>query len=389
MGVGMREGRWEPVNVAGDERVLAHIPPALPPSPLNLERLLTTLGHADRALGRLDGLTRMIPEISLFLYMYVRKEAILSSQIEGTQSSLSDLLLYELSEEPGVPMDDVAEVSNYVAALEHGLRRIREGFPISTRLFCEMHEILLRKARGEQADLGEFRRSQNWIGGSRPGNALYVPPPAHYIDACMSDLEKFIHNDQNDLHVLIKAGLTHVQFESIHPFLDGNGRLGRLLVTLILCTEGVLREPLLYLSLYFKHHRQSYYEMLQGVRTEGDWENWLCFFLEAIRSTAQQAAETAQQVIEQFEKDRKRISALGSSGNSALRLHETFQRNPLLSVSRAHEFLNVTKPTINTAMRQLEDLGIVREVTGRKRDRVFAYTEFLRILSQGTEPIEP
>lgn len=384
----MREGTWEPVNIAGDEGVLAHIPPTLPPSPLDFEKLIPTLGHADRALGRLDGLTRMMPDISLFLYMYVRKEAILSSQIEGTQSSLSDLLLYELNEEPGVPVDDVAEVSNYVAALEHGLRRVREGFPISTRLFREMHAILLRKARGEETDRGEFRRSQNWIGGSRPGNALYIPPPAQKIDTCMSDLEKFIHNDENDLHILIKAGLIHVQFESIHPFLDGNGRLGRLLVTLLLCTEGVLREPLLYLSLYFKYHRQSYYERLQGVRIDGNWENWLCFFLEAVRSTAQQAAETAQNVIEQFENDRKKISTLGRSGNSVLRLHETFQRNPLLSVSRANESLNVTKPTINTAMRQLVELGIVREVTGKKRDRVFAYTEFLRILSKGTEPIE-
>jgi len=232
---------------------------------------------ANRALGRLDGMTLLLPDASLFLYFYVRKEALLSSQIEGTQSSFNDLLLYESDETPGVPLDDVREVSNYVAAMDHGLSRLRGGFPLSLRLIREIHEILLSKGRGSDKGPGEFRRTQNWVGGTRPGTANFVPPPPESLMDCLGALEKFLHNDPVPTPLLIKAALAHVQFETIHPFLDGNGRLGRLLITFLLCAEGALTEPILYLSLYFKTHRSQYYDWLQKVRIDGDWEGWLGF----------------------------------------------------------------------------------------------------------------
>ena len=262
------------------EPVLAFVPRPLPPMPpLQLDgNMYDLIELANRALGRLDGLTTLLPEPSLFLYFYVRKEALLSSQIEGTQSSLSDLLLYEIEEVPGVPLDDVQEVSRYVAALNHGLARLKNGFPLSLRLIREIHKVLLSGGRGSEREPGEFRRSQNWIGGTRPGNALFVPPPPIEVMPCLGDLENFLHDRPERTPVLIKAALSHVQFERIHPFLDGNGRLGRLLITILLCAEGALSEPLLYLSLYFKTHRQVYYDLLQQVRFEGDWEEWLRFF---------------------------------------------------------------------------------------------------------------
>ena len=267
-----RLGRKVTISTAG-ESTTAFVPPPLPPTPsVELPRLYRQLENANRALGRLDGVTSILPDTPLFLYMYVRKEALLSSQIEGTQSSLSDLLLFENEEAPGVPIDDVQEVSSYVAAMEHGLERIRAGFPISLRLIRELHDILLSKGRGNSKQPGEFRRTQNWIGGTRPGNALFVPPPPELVMELMSHLESFIHDDKVEIPSLIKAGLVHVQFETIHPFLDGNGRLGRLLITFILCAQGILKEPILYLSLYFKSHRSRYYELLQGVRERGDWE---------------------------------------------------------------------------------------------------------------------
>ena len=247
------------VTVAGGERVRALVPPPLPPQPpVDLARLAPALDAANRAIGRLDGVTSVLPGTPLFLYMYVRKEALLSSQIEGTQSSLSDLLLFETEAAPGVPLDDVVEVSNYVAAMSHGLERIRDGFPLATRLMREIHARLLAGGRGATKQPGEFRHTQNWLGGTRPGNAAFVPPPPDQVADLMSDLEHFIHRDTPDLPPLVKAGLVHVQFETIHPFLDGNGRLGRLLITLLLCTSGVLREPLLYLSLFLKTHRSLY-----------------------------------------------------------------------------------------------------------------------------------
>src|SRR5215469_13197607 len=261
-----RLGRYVTTTVAG-EPVRAFVPPPLPPPDLNLSELYQRLDHADRAVGRLDGLTVLLPDARFLLYLFVRKEALVSSQIEGTQSSLADLLLFESKGPTGIPKEDVEEVSNYVAAMQHGLRRMAEGFPLSLRLIREIHEILLRGGRGASKTPGEFRRSQNWIGGSRPGNAAFVPPPPEQMMKCLDSFERFLHDEEHRLPLLIEAGLVHVQFESIHPFLDGNGRLGRLLITLLLCVKGVLKEPLLYLSLYFKKHRNQYYELLQRIRT--------------------------------------------------------------------------------------------------------------------------
>ena len=299
---------------AGGEAFRAFVPAPLPPRPLLSLSAddQDLMEQADRALGLLDGLTKLLPDPSIFLYGYVRKEALLSSQIEGTQSSFADLLLHESHLAPGVPLDDVQEVSNYVAAMNHGLRRLRrDGFPLSLRLIKEIHAVLMAKGRGSRQAPGEFRSSQNWISGTRPGNAMYVPPPWERVQNCMGNLEDFLHDRPRKTPVLIKAALAHVQFETIHPFLDGNGRLGRLLITLILCAQGTLQEPLLYLSLYFKQNRQVYYDLLQDVRLKGNWVGWLRFFLEGVRDTARQAGETAKTILALFDKDRRKIETLG------------------------------------------------------------------------------
>lgn len=384
-----RSGQYVTSTTTG-EAVRAFIPAPLPPDP---EIQLTSsdyelMERANRALGRLDGVTTILPDTELFLYLYVRKEAVLSSQIEGTQSSLSDLLLYESDEMPGVPMDDVVEVSNYVAALDHGLERLREGFPLSLRLIREIHEILLRGGRGSEKMPGQFRTSQNWIGGTRPGNAEYVPPPPDRLIDCMGALEKFLHDDPVRMPTLLKAGLAHVQFETIHPFLDGNGRVGRLLITLLLCEEGALTDPILYLSLYFKTHRQTYYDMLQNVRTEGAWEEWLRFFLRGVQETSNQATEAARAILELFQRDRAAIDeTLGRAAGSALRVHELLQRRPVLNTKQAVKRLSLTRPTILSALENLQDLGMVRELTGKERYRVYVYDRYFNILDEGTEPL--
>jgi Fic family protein len=293
------QGHYVTVSTVG-EKVKAFVPSSLPPKPSIdwTPKLRNKFDEALLALGRLDSVSVLLPDTSLLLYSYVRKEAVLSSMIEGTQSSLSDLLLFELDQEPGVPLDDVQEVSNYVAALIHGLNRLAEGFPLSLRLIREIHGVLLAKGRGRHKAPGEFRHSQNWIGGTRPGNAAFVPPPAGQVLECMGKLERFLHGKPVSTPALLKAALAHVQFETIHPFLDGNGRIGRLLITLLLCDQKVLREPMLYLSLYFKTHRQYYYELLNNVRQTGDWEAWLDFFAEAVTATAIQAVETVQQILD-------------------------------------------------------------------------------------------
>ncbi|HUJ02707.1 MAG TPA: Fic family protein [Rhizomicrobium sp.] len=382
-----KPGRYAISSVAG-ERVEAFIPAALPPDPpIRMERLYRLADEASRMIGRLDGVTSILPDTPLFLYMYVRKEALLSSQIEGTQSSLSDLLLFESEEAPGAPLDDVQEVSNYVAAMNHCIQRMRDRFPLSLRLICEVHEILLSKGRGAGKQPGEFRRTQNWIGGTRPGNAAFVPPPPDEVPALMSDLEKFIHADTPEIPPLIKAGLVHVQFETIHPFLDGNGRLGRLLITLLLYAEGLLRQPILYLSLFFKTHRSHYYDLLQQVRLKGDWEAWLAFFLEGIAETAMQAASAAHEILDVFETDRLKIEKLGRPAASALRVHQLFQANPIISVSAAAARLGISPPTIRKSIAHLENLGILKETTGKKRGRLFVYDAYLGILARGTEPL--
>jgi Fic family protein len=362
------------------------VPNPLPPRPpiewdIDLHDLAD---RANRALGRLDGLATLLPDRSLFLYLYVRKEAVLSSQIEGTQSSLSDLLLYESDAAPGVPLADVEEVSCYVAALDHGLARLREGFPLSLRLLRDIHAVLLSSGRGSDKMPGEFRTSQNWIGGTRPGNALFVPPPAPEVVRCMGELEQFLHDRPERTPVLIKSALAHVQFETIHPFLDGNGRLGRLLVTLLLCAEGALSEPLLYLSLYLKTHRELYFELLQQIRLEGDWEAWLRFFLEGVVDTAEQASATAGQILELFRQDQAQIEKLGRVAGSVLRLHQFMRRRPLVTIPRAAAETGLSAPTVATSLEHLMELSMVREVTGRRRDRVFVYDQYLGILNAGT-----
>ncbi len=380
------QGRYVTVSTVG-EKVQAFVPAPLPPRP-PIEwtpELRSKFDQALLALGRLDSVTTLLPDTSLFLYMYIRKEAVLSSMIEGTQSSLSDLLLFELDQEPGVPMDDVREVSNYVAALDHGLRLLSDGLPLSLRLFREIHSVLLAKGRGGNQTPGEFRRSQNWIGGSRPGNAAYVPPPAEEVIECMSKLELFLHDQPELTPVLLKAALAHVQFETIHPFLDGNGRLGRLLITLLLCEQKVLQMPMLYLSLYFKTHRQYYYELLNNVRLIGEWEAWLDFFAEAVIVTATQAVETAQLLLTLTRQDFDKINTLGRASASTLLIHRALMIRPIATSGWLVEKTGITSATINKALGHLERLGIVKELTAQKRNRLFSYAGYIEIMSRGTE----
>ncbi|MFH1154432.1 MAG: Fic family protein [Pseudomonadota bacterium] len=380
------QGHYVMVSTVG-EQVQAFVPSPLPPHPpIYWTPELT--GKFDQALlllGKLDSISTFLPDTSMFLYMYVRKEAVLSSMIEGTQSSLSDLLLFELDQKPGVPLNDVREVSQYVAALDHGLRRLREGFPLSLRLFKEIHGVLLDKGRGSQQNPGEFRRSQNWIGGTRPGNAYFVPPPGEEVLNCMGKLELFLHDQPETTPVLLKAALVHVQFETIHPFLDGNGRLGRLLITLLLCEHKVLREPMLYLSLYFKTHRRHYYELLNTVRLSGDWESWLDFFAEAIIVTATQAVETAQQLLKLSNQDRDKIGGLGRGAASTLRVHQALMERPITTSGWLVEKTGITPATVNKTLVNLERLGIITELTAKKRNRLFTYAEYVRIMNRGTE----
>jgi Fic family protein len=373
-----------------DESFRAFLPHPLPPDPPLLlnSQLSDRLEQANRAIGRLDGLALLLPDLSLFLYYYVRKEAILSSQIEGTQSSLSDLLLFESQELPGVPLDDVQEVSNYVAALTYGWEQVKAGQPLTLRLMREIHSVLLSKGRGQEMSPGEFRRSQNWIGGSRPGNAAFVPPPPGEVMNCMGALETFLHDRPERTPTLIKAALMHVQFETIHPFLDGNGRLGRLLIPLLLCYEKALERPLLYLSLYFKTHRSAYYDHLQRVRIDGNWEAWLDFFLEGVALMADQATQTAQRIFQLSNANRQRVENLGRSALSPLRLYQWILTKPMFTMNEAASSLGMTFPTVSRSVYHLRQLNIIEEISGRERGQVFVYEALLRILGEGTgEPL--
>ena len=378
-----RTGCYRVTTVVG-EPVRAFVPDPLPPvPPVSLNSALgRLLEAATLALGRLDSVSALLPDISLLLYVYVRWEAVLSSQIEGTQSSLSDLLLFELEEAPGVPVDDAAEVSNYVAALQRGLELLADGLPLSNRLLWETHRVLLSGGRGAALLPGEFRRSQNWIGGTRPGNARYVPPPPADVPDCMAALERFIHAE-DDLPVLVRAGLAHVQFETIHPFLDGNGRLGRLLITLMLVDAGVLHQPLLYLSLHFKRHRSTYYDLLDAVRRDGDWEAWLAFFLTGVRETAETAIDVAQRSREIFERDRKRIEETGRRrAGSALRVFDALRARPILTNAGASQATALSFPAASAAMQLLVELGIAEEKRPTRRAKLFLYRDYLRVLTE-------
>lgn len=377
------------VTAVGGETVRAFIPSPLPPVPaLDLsgprQRLLEKAIHS---IGRLDSITTLLPDPQLFLYAYVRREAVLSSQIEGTQSSLSDLLLFELEEVPGALFDDVVEVSNYVAALEHGMARLRQGFPLCNRLLREVHERLMARGRGKEKGPGEFRRSQNWIGGTRPGNAHFVPPPPHEVEASMAALEAFLHDETSGMPLLIKAALAHVQFETIHPFLDGNGRLGRLLIALLLHHGGLLSQPLLYLSLYLKQHRSVYYDLLDRVRGEGDWEAWVDFFLEGVESTALGAVQTASRLVTLFDQDTRRMQAIGRGAANILRVLAALRHRPVLSVKQLCQTTAMTFPTASKAMQHIVESGIARELTGKRRNRLFVYDAYLKILNEGGEPL--
>ncbi len=378
-----KQGRELLQRVPG-EPFQAFVPYPLPPDPPIVwdVPLTDALERANRAIGRLDGLALLLPDLSLFLYYYVRKEAVLSSQIEGTQSSLSDLLLFESDEAPGVPLEDVQEVSNYVAALNFGMERLEAGDPLTLRLLREIHSVLLSKGRGQEKQPGEFRRSQNWIGGSRPGNALFVPPPPQEVLPCLDAWEKFLHDIPARTPTLVKAALLHVQFETIHPFLDGNGRVGRLFIPLLLCYEKALEKPLLYLSLYLKTNRAAYYDLLQAVRMEGDWEAWLLFFLEGVAEAAEQATQTAQAIFRLTAEDRTKIEGLGRIAGSALRLHYWMQRKPVFTIQEASQQLHFTPQTVINCLQRLRPLGLVREISGKQRNQVFLYEPLITLLNE-------
>ncbi|MDM8515198.1 Fic family protein [Desulfobacterales bacterium HSG16] len=380
------QGHYVTISTVGDA-VGAFIPNPLPPVP-PIEwssALREKFDQALLALGRLDSVSMLLPDTSLFLYMYVRKEAVLSSMIEGTQSSLSDLLLFEYRHQPGDPLNDVQEVSNYVAALNYGMQRLNEGFPLSLRLLKEIHAVLLSKGRGKACDPGEFRRSQNWIGGTRPQTAAFVPTPPDQIQECMGKLELFLHDLPEKTPVLIKTALAHVQFETIHPFLDGNGRLGRLLITLVLYSQKILKEPLLYLSLYFKTNRKQYYQLLNEVRFAGDWESWLEFFADAIIDTAVQAVNTARQLMNLAASDEQRIKELKRISGSAHLIHKAILERPMASSNWIREKTRLSPATVNACLRELEGIGLLKEVTGKKRNRLYSYVKYIDIMNQGVE----
>lgn len=382
-----RIGTYVKGSAVGGESYKAYIPKPLPPEPpLDMAEIYPLLDQANLALGKLDGMSMLLPDPSLFLYMYVRKEAVLSSQIEGTQSSLSDLLMYESNESPGAPLNDVNEVSCYVSAMNYGLERLKE-FPLSLRLLREIHEKLMLNARGGNKMPGEFRTSQNWIGGARPGNATFVPVPPENLMEALDKLEKFFHNEDVKLPKLIKAALAHVQFETIHPFLDGNGRLGRLLITFLLCVDNVLQAPLLYLSLYFKTNRQDYYNHLQSVRESGDWESWIRFFLRGVIDTANQATNAARDIIQLFKEDLVKLDNHGKATSNLVRIYHYLQKHPVSNTTNIKDACALSLPATLRNLNILDNMGIVKEVTGKERHKIYVYEDYLHILSEGTEPL--
>ena len=375
-----RSGRYEPQP----QGYRAFIPAPLPPDPpLNLTLELTALlAEANQALGRLDGATQILPGQDLFVWMYMRKEAVFSSQIEGTQSSLNDLLAAEANVLRPRRPDDVSEVINYVDAMDHGVSRL-ETLPVSMRLVREVHERLLEGRRGAERQPGLIRTSQNWIGGPSPSEATFVPPPHQVVPEALSNLERFIHSE-DDLSLLLRIGLVHAQFETIHPFLDGNGRVGRLLITLLLCEQGALQRPVLYLSHYLKQYRTEYYDALQAVREKGAWEGWIMFFLRAVAVVATEATATAREIVGLRERHRDLlVSELGRGAGTGLRLIESLYRGPFITVPEAQKLLGVTYQSANNLVTRLEAMGVLEEVTGQTRHRVFRYSEYADLFAEG------
>lgn len=376
------------VSKEGGEAVRAFLPYPLPPQQPELEMDATTRSlilHAESALARLAVAGQMVPSPNWFLYGFVRKEAVISSQIEGTQATLKDVLSYEATQKTERP-EDVEEICNYVDALEYARREMSrpQGLPLSLRLLCEAHQRLMQGGRGADKNPGEIRRSQNWIGGSRPGNAHFVPPPPEEVPAALAALEAWIHADDS-LPPLVRAGLVHVQFETIHPFLDGNGRIGRLLVSLLMEHWGLQATPLLYLSLAFKRHRDEYYRRLSSVRTDGDWEGWTTFFLQCVLETADDAIASAQGCFVLLQRDRKALLAQKGATIQAVRLFDHLPNHPMVTLAGAMELLSTTKPTATKAIESLRKAGILLETTGRLRDRVYAYEDYLKLLTKDTE----
>lgn len=380
-------GRYER-TVAGSEEVFAFIPAPLPPvdPPLTIDgRIADRLRYAEQALARLDLAGGMVPSLDWFIYAFVRKEAVLSSQIEGTQATLIDLLAFE-AEEHAAPSGDVEDVCNYLNALAYARGQIadEQGLPLSMRLLSETHRRLMSGVRGAAKQPGDVRRSQNWIGGSRPGNAVFVPPPPNALPELLSALEKYLHDD-DPLPKLVRAGLVHVQFETIHPYLDGNGRIGRLLITLLFEHWELLGRPLLYLSLFFKRHQAEYYRRLDAVRTSGDWEGWLDFFLDGVATVADEAVASARDLFALVGADRARVLQSGTASVTAVRLFELLPRHPVVTVALAMKLVDASKPTASRAIAVLVEAGILVEATGRRRDRLFAYQTYLDRLRAGTD----
>lgn len=380
-------GTYATTAIAG-ERVRAFIPHPLPPRKpkLTLDDILDErLANADAAIRRLSVAADMVPSADWFLYGFVRKEAVISSQIEGTQATLLDVLTFEAIDETSNP-DDVEEVCNYVAALTYVRKQLasKQGLPLSTRLLCEAHKRLMKGVRGANKQPGKLRRSQNWIGGSRPSTARFVPPPANIVPDAMAALDEWIHDD-DPLPPLVRAGLAHVQFETIHPFLDGNGRIGRLLVALLIEHWGLLESPVLYLSLALKRRQAEYYERLSAVRTDGDWEGWTRFFLECVGEAADDGVNVAQKLFALLNDDRRKLLTADGVTIPAIQLLEQLPTHPMVTLPRVLTLLDVSKPTGSKAIATLQEAGILRETTGKKRDRVYAYHNYLQILTNDTD----
>ena len=371
-------------DIAQLEGYKAFIPNPLPPEPpLAMDsEMIEMLSEANNAIGQLSGMSEALPNPNLFVAMYVRKEAVLSSQIEGTEASLEDLLEYESENRPKTPVNDVCEVVNYVRAMNYGLRRIKE-LPLSLRLIKEIHAELMRGVRGGDKTPGEFRKSQNWIGpgGCTLKNARFIPPPPHEMIGAMGELEKYMHSTLA-YPLLIECSLLHAQFETIHPFLDGNGRIGRLLITFFLCYKEILKKPLLYLSHYFKQNRLEYYDRLTAVRDKGDFESWVKFFLKGILYVAKEAAETSHKIIDIQKKDKIAIYKTSRESSKIVMLHDRLFDRPIVSIGDITKMMDTTFPTANTMCMKLVRLNILKEITGRPRSRMFVYKRYLDILKQ-------